>query len=193
MRALRCLLALLLVVGLAAAASAEHHEKAAALKDEVTRLGDDLTAAMLANDFDKMMSMYAADAISLPNYGPRMQGEEEFRRHHEMMQASGMKVLAFDSAPSEVWQAGDQVIEIGNYKIDLEMPGMGEIEDVGKYVTVYERDADGQLKIKVETWNTDMNPMAMMGGGMPGGSPQAEAAPAPAADREPPVDQDEVP
>ena len=192
MRALRCLVALLVVFGLAAAVSAEHHEKATALKDEVTRIGDDLAAAMLANDFDKMMSMYAADAISLPNYGPRMQGEAEFRQHHEMMQASGMKVLAFDSAPSEVWQAGNQVIEIGKYKIDIDMPGMGEIEDFGKYLTIYERNADGQLKIKVETWNTDMNPMAMMGG-MPGGSPEAEAVAPPAADREPPVDQDEVP
>ena len=42
------------------------------------------------------------------------------------------------------------------------MPGMTEtIRDTGKYMTVYVRDADGALKIKVETWNTDMNPMEM--------------------------------
>ena len=193
MRALRCLVALLLVSGLAVAAAAEHHEKAAALKEEVTKLGDELAAAMVANEVDKMLAMYAPGAISLPNYSPRMQGIDAFRQHHQMMESSGMKVRAFDSEPSEVWQAGDQVVEIGKYKINIEMPGMGEIQDVGKYLTIYERNAEGELKIKVETWNTDMNPMAMMGG-MPGGSQEsAAAAPPPAADREPPVDQDEVP
>jgi hypothetical protein len=71
------------------------------------------------------------------------------------------------------------------------MAGMpGEIEDAGKYLTIYERDADGALKIKVETWNTDVNPM-MMGGGMMGGPEGAPAAP-PAADDQP-EDADKVP
>ena len=30
--------------------------------------------------------------------------------------------------------------------------------DQGKYLTVYERSAAGALKIKVETWNTDVMP-----------------------------------
>ena len=192
MRALGCGVAILLVLGLATAASAGHHEKAAALKEEVTRIGDDLAAAMMANDYDKMLAMYAPDAISLPNYGTRMQGMDEFRQHQEMMQASGMKVLAFESDPTDVWDAGKNVIEIGRYKIALDMPGMGEIEDVGKYVTIYERDGDGALKIVVETWNTDMNPMAMMGG-MPGGSQEGEPHAPPAEEREEPADQDQEP
>jgi hypothetical protein len=39
-----------------------------------------------------------------------------------------------------------------------------DISDKGKYLTIYERDANGSLKIKVETWNTDLNPMQMGGG-----------------------------
>jgi ketosteroid isomerase-like protein len=33
------------------------------------------------------------------------------------------------------------------------------MEDTGKYLTLWEKQADGSLKIKVETWNTDKNPM----------------------------------
>jgi hypothetical protein len=78
------------------------------------------------------------------------------------MSASGMKVRSFISDPTDVWGCGDHVIEIGVYKIVLDMPGMPEpVEDKGKYMTVYVRDADGALKVKAETWNTDMNPMAM--------------------------------
>ena len=94
-----------------------------------------------------------------------MEGIEAFRQSHEQMAAAGMKVLSFESEPTEVWQAGEQVIEIGTFDIELQMPGMPQnIQDKGKYLTIYDRDADGSLKIKVETWNTDMNPMQMMAG-----------------------------
>ena len=164
MRALRHVVAVLLILGLPAAVLAAHHESK--LMKEVEALGDTLAKAMLENDVDFMLGMYAEDAISLPNYGPRMVGKDAFKKHHEEMNASGMKIKAFDSQPTEVWKAGDHVIEIGTFTIALEMPGMpGPIEDKGKYMTVYVRDKSGALKIKAETWNTDMNPMAM---GAPG-------------------------
>lgn len=162
MRTLGLILMGVLALGLVASASAEHHEN---LMAEVKALGDDLTKAMLADDVDHMLSMYAEDAISLPNYSPRMDGIEAFKAHHEQMAAAGMKIISFTSDPTDVWQAGDHVIEIGSFEIKLEMPGMpGPIDDHGKYLTVYVREADGALKIKAETWNTDVNPMEMMGG-----------------------------
>jgi ketosteroid isomerase-like protein len=191
MLARRCAAVVGLILGLTAAASADHHEKQTALMKEVTQIGDDLARAMVEKDVDRMLAMYAPGAISLPNYSPRMEGLDAFRESHAQMEAAGMTVLAFDSEPTDVWQAGDQVIEIGKFEITLEMAGMpGEIEDAGKYLTIYERDADGALKIKVETWNTDVNPM-MMGGGMMGGPEGAPAAP-PAADDQP-EDADKVP
>ncbi len=191
MRALRFVAVILLVLVMAAVAAADHHEKQAALMQEVTAIGDDLARAMVEKDVDRMMAMYAPDAISLPNYSPRMQGLDAFRESHAQMEAAGMNVLSFESEPTDVWQAGDQVIEIGKFEIALEMAGMpGTINDAGKYLTIYERDAEGALKIKVETWNTDVNPM-MMGGGMMGG-PEGAPAAAPAADDRP-EDADKVP
>lgn len=157
MRALRYVLAGLLVLGLPATVSAGED-----LMKEVEALGDALAEAMLADDVETMLGMYAEDAISLPNYGPRMQGKEAFREHHAQMAAAGMKIDSFTSDPADVWECGSQVIEIGSFTISLSMPGMpGPMEDKGKYMTVYVREDDGSLKIKAETWNTDMNPMAM--------------------------------
>jgi len=157
---MRCLLAVVLVFGLAVGAAAEHHEND--LMKEVEAIGDALSKAMVEDDVEFLLGMYAEDAISLPNYGPRMEGIETFRQSHDQMAAAGMKVLSFESAPTNAWQAGDQVIEIGTFEIELQMPGMPQnIEDKGKYLTIYERDGEGALKIKVETWNTDMNPMMM--------------------------------
>ena len=161
MRVSRNALACLLVLGLASFCWAGHHES---LEKEVAAIGDALAEAMVANDVDTLLAMYADDAISLPNYSPRMDGVETFRQHHAQMSAAGMKVNSFTSEPTDVWGCGDQVIEIGTYHISLDMPGMPGIEDKGKYMTVYVRDADGALKIKAETWNTDVNPMMQMGG-----------------------------
>ena len=119
MGALRCLLAGLLILALPAAAAADHHD---ALMQEVTAIGDALAKAMLENDIDTMLSMYAEDAISLPNFGPRMDGVEAFKQHNEQMAAAGMKIFSFTSDPTDVWEAGDQVIEIGTFEIELPGP-----------------------------------------------------------------------
>ena len=62
----------------------------------------------------------------------------------------------------EVFDCGDYIIEIGEYDISLSVPSMAQpVADKGKYVTIWERQKDKSLKIKIETWNTDINPMEM--------------------------------
>jgi hypothetical protein len=41
-------------------------------------------------------------------------------------------------------------------------PDVPEWADYGKYITIWEEQKDGSMKIKVETWNTDTNPWAQM-------------------------------
>ncbi|NJK85592.1 MAG: hypothetical protein HC906_06145 [Bacteroidales bacterium] len=58
------------------------------------------------------------------------------------------------------------ITEIGTYEIKLTVPGMeNEVQDNGKYLTIWEQQNDGSLKIKTEIWNTDTNPMDNMGMG----------------------------
>jgi len=162
MRVLRCVVAGVVIMGLAGVVSASHHESK--LMKEVAAIGDALAKAMVDNETEVLLAMYVDDAISLPNFSPRMDGVDAFRKHHEEMTAAGMKVISFESDPTEVWKAGDHVIEIGVYTIELEMPGAPQaIKDKGKYMTVYVRAKDGSLKIKAETWNTDVNPMMETG------------------------------
>lgn len=163
MRALCCVVAALAVLVVPAVAAADSHED---LIQELEALGEKIEKAMMEDDAEAMLAMYTEDAISLPNFGPRMDGVEAFREHHAQMTGAGMKILEFESQPTDAWKAGDQVIEIGTFEIKLKMPGMEDpVEDKGKYMTVWVRDADGNLKVKAETWNTDTDPMAMMGGG----------------------------
>jgi hypothetical protein len=41
-------------------------------------------------------------------------------------------------------------------------PDVPEWADNGKYITIWEMQKDGSIKIKVETWNTDHNPWEEM-------------------------------
>ena len=76
-----------------------------------------------------------------------------------------MLFRSFDTEITDVIVTDDQIVEIGTYKISMNVPGAGdEWSDHGKYMNVWERHEDGSLKLKVETWNTDTNPwMQMMG------------------------------
>jgi len=122
MRELRVVLVVFLVLSVAVVVSAGKSEEK--LMKEVTAIGDSISKAMVEDDFEFLLGLYTEDAISLPNYGPRMEGLDTFREHHEQMAGSGMKVTSFESAPTEAWECGKQVIAIGTFTIALEMPGM---------------------------------------------------------------------
>ncbi|MDZ7740833.1 MAG: hypothetical protein U5Q03_03560 [Bacteroidota bacterium] len=84
-----------------------------------------------------------------------------------MKKSSGNRIIypfnkSFNTETLEVFAGGNLIVEIGKYDLTLEMPMMLQpIKDHGKYLTVWEMQKDGSLKIKIETWNTDVNPMGM--------------------------------
>jgi ketosteroid isomerase-like protein len=133
------------------------------LKAKIEKLNSQMCKAMLAGDHEKNLSLYTNDAISLPSYSPMLTGIAEIKKSNEEMAKSGAKILSFEITTKNITPAGNLIIEIGLYKMSMKMEGMEElINDNGKYITVWEKQADGSLKIKIETWNTDVNPMANM-------------------------------
>jgi ketosteroid isomerase-like protein len=94
----------------------------------------------------------------LPNSGPRLKGKAAIKAYYGQMMAMGIKLSNVSFKTVDVSAGGPYVYEIGTYSMTVNMPNMPEMPDHGKYLTVYERVADGSLKIKVETWNTDVMP-----------------------------------
>jgi len=129
-------------------------------KAQIEKINKQTAASMLAGDTEKSLSFYTNDAISLPNYEKMLEGKDALRKSNEAMQKSGMKITSFETVTLNVMSNGNMITEIGTYKISISMTGMEEtMKDVGKYLTIWEKQADGSLKIKVEMWNTDTNPM----------------------------------
>jgi ketosteroid isomerase-like protein len=100
----------------------------------------------------------------MPANEPMADGLPAIKKSNEEMMNSGMKVTAFEPTTLKVMVNGNQVTEIGTYKVSMTMPGTDKpMDDHGKYLTVWEKQKDGSLKIKIETWNSDVNPMMSQG------------------------------
>lgn len=133
------------------------------LKAKIEKLNSDLVKAMLAGDHEKNLALYTSDAVSLPSYSPMLVGIEAIRKSNMEMANSGVKIISFEIKTVSVTPAGNLIVEIGTYNMSMTMPGSDQpVPDNGKYITIWEKQADGSLKIKVETWNTDTNPWAQM-------------------------------
>lgn len=134
---------------------------------KIEKMNAEMTKAMVDGDFEKSLSFYADDAISLPNYQPMMVGMDAISMSNEGMADAGVKINSFNVSTKKIIMDGDLIVEIGTYNMSMNIPDMtGPYNDVGKYITVWEKQKDGSLKIKADTWNTDHNPWMQQGGGM---------------------------
>lgn len=134
------------------------------LKSKVEKANKIFVDAMINSDFETMNSMYTENVISMPSYQPMIRGLNAIKEMGEMQKQSGWSTKNFALNMTDLIPAGSLTIEIGNYEIVMNMPGnTGEWSDNGKYITVWETQEDGSLKIRVETWNTDTNPWENQG------------------------------
>ncbi|MFI5237771.1 MAG: nuclear transport factor 2 family protein [Ignavibacteriales bacterium] len=134
------------------------------LKNKVQMMNDESAKKWVAGDMESLWGSYDENIISMPSYEPMMKGIEACKESYKKMNDAGMKVTAFKSTVTDVMQAGNLVVDIGTYEISMIIPQMGDQpwNDHGKYMTIWEMQDDGSLKIKVETWNTDVNPWMEM-------------------------------
>jgi len=151
-------LVVLVLAALLLASCTQQTPDTAKIKTEVQALLDKSAAEMSSGVIDTTMAQYADDPYSLPNNGPLLHGKAAIKEYFGKMMAMGMKFKAVKFTNLDVTAAGKYVNDIGTYEMTMEIPGMGTMNDKGKYVTIYERAADGKLKIKYETWNNDTMP-----------------------------------
>jgi ketosteroid isomerase-like protein len=153
---IRSAFALLMVTLLSISASSQTSDE---LRAKIVKLNQEMAKAMMEGNSQATTGFYTKDAISLPNYGEMVKGIDAIKKSNEEMASSG-KVNSVEFNTVMVNSYGNVVSEIGTYKMSVTMKGMANpFEDTGKYLTLWEKQPDGSLKIKVETWNTDKNPM----------------------------------
>jgi ketosteroid isomerase-like protein len=142
------------------AASVAFSQSSSEYKTKIESMNKEMAKNMLSGNSGKNLSLYTDDAISLPANEPMADGLPAIKKSNEEMMKSGMRITAYEPTILKVLVNGNQVTEIGTYKFSMTMPGNDKpMDDHGKYLTVWEKQKDGSLKIKIETWNSDVNPM----------------------------------
>jgi ketosteroid isomerase-like protein len=147
-------LVLTLTLGLAAAAVclAGDTKIEQALRD----LDAQWSAAAGAKDLDKTVSYYSTDAIVLPPNAPSATTKESIRKVWQDLIASPGLVITWKATKVEVAKSGDLACLSGTYELTMNDASGKPVNDRGKYVEVWEKQADGKWKCGTDIWNSDL-------------------------------------
>ncbi len=107
-----------------------------------------LREAILSNDVGKRAALYNADARSMPEYQPVLQGTRQIAAYHRAMRER-RRVIDYVPVPSDVFDLGDTLVEIGTFTTRWSDRAD---EERGKYAYVWGVERDGSLRLKGDTW-----------------------------------------
>ena len=114
-----------------------------------------LAAALQAEDVAAHNAIYAPDGIVMMSNTPASKGSDAIREHATGMFAGvNFTDVKFTTESLEV--SGDLAVETGSYAMTITPQGGKAMQDKGKYITVWKRQADGSWKIHRDISNSDL-------------------------------------
>lgn len=157
----------LLVLALLLASCMPQQPDMAALRKTIDEFDAASVDAMMSGNMETLMSYYADDAMSMPPNMGTLKGKAAIESWMNDMAQSGMKMTSVEFGTTELDASGTIAYLLGTYDMAMEMPGMGEMKDAGKYISIWKKQADGSWKVHAEIWNSDRPiPGMEMGMGM---------------------------
>lgn len=112
--------------------------------------------ATAAKDEAGFMALVATDGHILPPNEPAVSGTNAIRQWFSGMSAMPGFSVSWKPTLVEVATSGDMGYTVGAYELTMQDPYGATINDHGKYVTVWKKQADGSWKVAVDTFNSDV-------------------------------------
>lgn len=119
-------------------------------REEIETVDREFARCIAAGDAEGAASFYAEDAMFLVPQAEPFEGRPGVKRFVQLLIDSGMRSVRFE--PRRIKDSGDLVVEYGSY--EMQLPNAAGV-DVGKYIVVHERQADGTMKIVFDIFNTN--------------------------------------
>jgi ketosteroid isomerase-like protein len=107
-------------------------------------------------DLDEFLTSLADDAIFMPDDAPMARGDSIRTTWEQLISMPGFD-LEWRATSAQVAEAGDFGYTIGTYELTVEQDGAPMVT-VGKYVTLWKKQADGSWKVVVDCFNADGPP-----------------------------------
>jgi uncharacterized protein (TIGR02246 family) len=110
--------------------------------------------ALRQGDTAAVASLYTDDARLLPPNSEIIQGKQDVETFWGGAMQMGVKDAILTTV--DVIGMGDMVFEIGKYVLTIQPEGQDAVEDSGKYIVLWKKVADGEWKLHVDIWNTNL-------------------------------------
>jgi uncharacterized protein (TIGR02246 family) len=127
----------------------------AAVKTAIEAANAKFTAATEKGDSAAVVALYDANAIAFPPGEPAWNGTAAIGKGFGGMMGA-FTIKDFTLTANDVVVGGDYAVETGTYKMTMVPKKGAAMEDHGKYVVVWKKQADGGWKLYRDIWNTDV-------------------------------------
>lgn len=120
--------------------------------EAIRAIGEQFVRFMLARDFDALVRLYTEDGVFMPPGRPPLKGRLALR---EWLGAFP-QVTRLTFTLDEIDGRGDLAYARGTYTMTLQPEGApGPVEDVGKFLEIRKKQADGSWLLAVDIFNSD--------------------------------------
>jgi ketosteroid isomerase-like protein len=126
------------------------------IEQNLRDLDDQWSTAAGSKDLDKTVSFYSEDAIVMPPNASAATTKEAIRKVWQDLLSSPGLAIRWKTTKVEVAKSGDLACLSGTYDLTVNDPTGKPIDDHGKYVAVWEKQADGKWKCGTDIWNSDL-------------------------------------
>jgi ketosteroid isomerase-like protein len=109
-----------------------------------------------AKQMDDYYAYFLEDAVVLASNEPMATGKEAIQKMVGDLFAMPGFAVKWQATKVEAARSGDLGYSVGTYELSMNDPNGMPMEDRGKYVTVWKKQADGSWKVAVDTFNSDL-------------------------------------
>ena len=142
------------VLGLAATAVCLAGDSKA---EQALRDADDAwSKAAASKDVEKTVAYYSNDANVLPPNAPITTTKDAIKKLWADLLASPGLIISWKATKVEVAKSGDLGFVSGTYEFTMNDTSGKPVTEKGKYVEVWEKQADGKWKCGTDIWNSDL-------------------------------------
>jgi ketosteroid isomerase-like protein len=114
--------------------------------------------AITKKNIDTLMTFYAEDAYLLPTAEPKVQGKDNIKKEWLHI----FEIPDFTNKSNlikiEISDDGSMAYTMGSYLATMQGEDGLSVQEPGKWVTIWKKQADGRWLIVVDTYNTDVPP-----------------------------------
>ena len=110
--------------------------------------------AFLQGNAGAVAALYTDDAILLPPNHDILKGKQGIESFWSAAMKMGVKEVVLSTV--DLVEMGDFVCEIGKYQLTIQPEGKEAFEDQGKYLVIWKQTVEGDWRLHIDIWNTNM-------------------------------------